>query len=105
MPRPYKRDSMPKVLRLTSRDGRELGYTHWCPACDEYHAIYVDQPNPHTGAKWTFNGNMEAPTFKPNIRVHAICHYSITDGVLEYLMDSLHPMAGMKMQMPEGDIH
>jgi hypothetical protein len=40
-----------------------LGF--WCPGCEGMHAIGTQLPGP----VWTFDGNFEAPTFHPSIRV------------------------------------
>ena len=78
-----------KYLRSTSNsvDGSQHGYSHWCPACDELHYI---QTVGHV--TWTFNGNIEKPTFTPSLK-HTMnnydycCHYVITDGKIYYDKD------------------
>jgi hypothetical protein len=37
----------------------ERGYVHWCDACGEPHTIFDN---------WTFDGNLESPTFSPSFR-------------------------------------
>jgi Family of unknown function (DUF6527) len=95
---------MVKLLRMIRKDGTQLGYMHWCPACDEHHAIYVEEVSPKTGIRHTFNNDPEHPTFNPSIRASAQCHYLIKDGVIEYLPDCLHLFAGKVIEMPKGDI-
>lgn len=76
-------------------------YIHWCPACEQMH------PLPDS---WTFNGNMNKPTFTPSFaqtfvrwtgginasglgigeKQHVLCHYIITDGQLRFCEDSWH---------------
>jgi len=36
------------------------GYSWWCPACEEVHAV---------NGSWTFNGDVDRPSFRPSIRV------------------------------------
>lgn len=91
------------------------GYAHWCPACKTGHAFATDVPNSN-GAIWTFDGNMDAPTFEPsmNITVNAkahphhqpdvetsVCHYFLRAGIITYLMDCTHEMRGMKVSLPD----
>jgi hypothetical protein len=97
---------------------REQGrYQHWCPACEEMH---------HLPDSWSFNGNVDKPTFTPSflnrglrrtfvngqwvgdwIRdsdgnpIPFICHYILTDGTLNYCGDCTHAMAGKSMPLPE----
>ncbi len=75
----------------------------FCPACKHGHALAVDEPN-GLGAKWTWNGSIDKPTFSPSLLVQAkdpetgravfICHSFIRDGMIEYLNDCTHEMAG-----------
>lgn len=44
------------------------GYSHWCPACESMHMFYVDQPT-RKGAKWSFNGDLTAPSFTPSMNI------------------------------------
>jgi hypothetical protein len=67
-----------KLRRATGR------YFHWCPACLELHAL----PD-----KWTFNGNIERPSFSPSFRQNSgrgDCHYIITGGQIHFCGDSYH---------------
>lgn len=95
----------------------EGGYLHWCPGCGEMHLL----PD-----GWTFDGNLEAPTFSPSFlhrgykRVFAdgrwtgewqkdtggnpipmVCHYILTAGVLHFCGDSQHHFAGQSMPLPD----
>ncbi len=71
-------------------------YLHFCPACEEVHPI---------GLSWTFDGNLEAPTFAPSVRhtiyplsttpaAPRICHYFIRAGRIEFCGDCTHEFAG-----------
>ena len=75
------------------------GLMHWCPACEEMH------PLPNT---WTFDGNLESPTFSPSFKhsstnagSNAVCHYVLTAGVLYYQGDCTHVMAGQSVPLPD----
>lgn len=57
---------------------------------------------------WTFNGDFERPTFSPSVleRKHPrdghewINHVFIRDGMIEYLPDCTHEMAGSTVEIP-----
>lgn len=106
------------------RAGRPEGYTanglaHWCPACREMHQYALDGPN-SSGARWTWDGNVERPTFNPsmNIRTNPVgdphyqwqamsstCHYFLHNGQIQYLSDCTHALAGRTIDMPELPAH
>lgn len=73
-------------------------YVHWCAGCGWEHLIDVDQPN-RNGARWTFDGNVFAPTFSPSINIVGQCHYFIRGGQIEYCSDSRHALAGQTVPL------
>jgi hypothetical protein len=84
--------------------GKPYGWAHWCPGCEELHRLpYVEPPAPG----WTFDGNMEAPTFAPSF-AHTMgppdrrrsCHYILTAGVLDFQPDCSHALRG-KVPLPD----
>ena len=77
------------------------GYMHYCDGCDSYHMINVDKPNEYSGARWTYNGNPESPTFEPSINIVGVCHYYITNGNISYCNDSKHSIAGKTLPLPK----
>ena len=89
-------------------DRKVLGYHHWCPACNGPHGIATGQPN-SSGAIWSFNGNLERPTFTPSVRFfttesgveHTLCHYFITDGSIVFCGDNPHALNGQTVPLPE----
>lgn len=79
-----------------------------CPACEEVHKFVTD------GSRgWSFDGNVDAPTFSPSMKVSwgkyvdlkhdegGICHYFLTAGVINYCGDSTHEMAGKSVPLPD----
>lgn len=70
---------------------------HWCPGCRCAHVFYVNRDKRPC---WTFDGNSEAPTFTPSMRIfvpadtedgtpeQTLCHYILTAGVINFLADS-----------------
>jgi hypothetical protein len=77
-----------------------LCYLHWCPGCEQMHLINTEKPN-RLGAIWTFDGNLEAPTFNPSINHVGSCHYFIHAGKIEFCADSKHQFAGQTVPMPD----
>lgn len=86
------------VVRTTS-DGVVM---FWCPGCETYHGVWTTDVNPLTGARWSWNGDRVRPTFSPSVLVHGNgkvphCHSWVRDGVIEFLGDCSHPLAGLKV--------
>jgi len=88
------------------------GWRHWCPACNNAHFIQVDEPQAN-GAQWTFDGNELRPTFNPRMNIRwgryvdpkwltkgGVCHYFLQGGVIKYLPDCTHGMAGQEVPLP-----
>ena len=101
---------MGMVSAKLRRAGR--GYSHWCPGCEEMHLIAVFDPF-RNGAVWTFDGNVDRPTFRPsvNISLHwsdadpdmvdERCHYFITNGQIQFCPDSTHKLSGQTVELPD----
>lgn len=108
-----------KMGQVSSKLRRGLGgYTHWCPACEESH------PLPDS---WRFDGNLESPTFTPSFKhegilvekdeqgrwtgdwvrdaagktIPFVCHYILTNGILNYCGDCTHSYAGKSIPLPD----
>lgn len=55
------------VLRRCERtEDSHPDYAFFCPGCKCGHAVWVSRSS---GPRWTFNGNMEKPTFKPSLLI------------------------------------
>lgn len=93
------------------------GFSHWCPGCNEMHIL---------PASWTFNGDLENPSFSPSFKhegvqrvfdgngkwtgewvldanenaVRYVCHYILTNGILNFCSDSTHSLAGKTVPLP-----
>lgn len=107
-----------KMRRIGSADGHTAGgLAHWCPACEEMHAFAIDGKN-YNGAQWTWDGNVEYPTFTPSMNIRTdprptvpvgrpdagwidVCHYFLRAGVIEYLGDCTHAMKWQSVPLPE----
>lgn len=91
-------------------------YTHWCPGCLEMHRL----PD-----SWSFNGNVNQPTFTPSFRhsgirrvfvngewtgdwlkdaqgnpIPFICHYILTNGILNFCGDCTHQLSSKAVPLP-----
>lgn len=106
---------MRKIVRLNRQYWPGGGFGHWCPGCESGHEITVDNPNA-SGAKWTFNGDGQSPTFAPSINIKlnpkdhkhyqpnvasSVCHYFINAGMIQFCGDSTHALAGKTVPLPE----
>ena len=82
-------------------------YAFICPGCDQEHVIYAKNPS---GVEWSFNGDLDRPTFSPSLRLFRVkhpekycCHSFIRDGQIQYLNDCTHAMAGRTVDIPEAN--
>jgi hypothetical protein len=106
-----------KLRNFGTAGTKYRGFAHWCPGCEEMHVIATDGKN-HSGAQWTFDGNLESPTFSPSINIRTgprptvpegrpdasqidVCHYFLKAGVIEYLGDCTHAMKGQRVPLPD----
>lgn len=105
--------------------GRQVHFR--CPGCNDVHGIVVDVPE-----AWTWNGDLERPTFSPSVLMTAnyaeppvtpenyeqwerepweqkivrrVCHSFVTDGRIQFLGDCTHALAGQTVDLPAwGDL-
>ena len=93
--------------KLTTTDIKG-DYWHYCPGCEQLHQINTERKNDN-GAQWSFDGNMEQPTFAPSINITLEtspgktkrCHYFIDNGRINYCGDSTHALSGQSVELPE----
>lgn len=75
-------------------------YRFYCPGCkcDHSYDCRTDGGRP----SWTFNGDLELPTFTPSLLYpDRVCHLFVTDGRIQYLGDCTHELAGHQVDLPE----
>jgi hypothetical protein len=112
----FLEDVMTKLVKLDTHYWELGGYGHWCPGCDCGHEINVDKPN-YCGAKWTFDGNTQSPTFSPSINMKintpdmgeryqpdiasTVCHYFIRAGQIQFCGDCTHALKGQTVPLPD----
>ena len=89
---------MPRLKSAIRHPSGELVHYFLCPGCKTNHLFE---------GKWAFNGNMEKPTFTPShvnlIDADRQCHIFITDGVVHYLSDCTHELAGQSIPLADMD--
>lgn len=87
--------------------GNETRWVYFCEGCGHVHQF---------DKRWTFNGNMEKPTFNgsghsPSIKmdwaesgVAKCCHAIITDGICAFQSDCTHALAGQQRELQDVEI-
>jgi len=95
---------MRKINHVPNDGGPD--YIFECPACGCSHGIWNKMPDGTHG--WDFDGNMEHPTISPSIYVesgdehgHTICHSFVKNGMIQYLSDCTHELAGKTIELSE----
>jgi hypothetical protein len=95
-----------KLTKVVESDGvTHHGWMFQCPGC----ALLPYNTALHCPTKsWGFNGDVEKPTFTPSILVRwdtdekkHVCHSYVTDGRIQFLGDSTHPLAGQTVELPD----
>lgn len=97
-------------------------FSFWCPGCQQQHVVAVGTPF-RNGARWSFNGVVDRPTFSPSIHIKTghyvdgtpredcwlckkgsvackVCHSYVTDGRIQFLPDCTHALAGQTVDLP-----
>ena len=92
---------MAKVKVCDMGGGQSPAWRHWCPGCEMNHVIYTDARSQPNGHKWSFNGDVDRPTFSPSINIVGRCHYFVRAGRIEYCGDSAHRLAGQTVDLPD----
>lgn len=85
------------------------GIAFWCPGCDKAHRVRTDGPGGmFNQGKWEWDGNIEAPTINPSIKVQTtfigasvICHSFVKAGQIQFLGDCTHKLAGQTVPLPD----
>ncbi len=91
---------MPKLMLTNAKEG-QVGHMFYCPGCKHHHVYDVP--------RWSFNGNMDKPTFTPSLLVYiptrngnkTLCHLFVTDGKIQFLGDCEHELRGKTVDMEE----
>ncbi|MDP3652410.1 MAG: DUF6527 family protein [Rhodoferax sp.] len=108
-------------------EGLLYGYAFRCPGCGHTHMLPVGPGNGETYARWSFNGDLDKPTFSPSVFAQGnkqqfdergewngkwemdaagqpipyTCHSFVTDGRIQFLGDCTHALAGQTVDLSE----
>ncbi len=102
-------------MRLRIDDSQAPNMVHYmfhCPGCGFGHRFTVRTDGGHPA--WKFNGDFDKPTFEPSLlyphrnfpppdELHVAqkcCHLFLREGVIEFLGDCEHALAGTKYPLP-----
>lgn len=107
----------PGVKVWVHDSGFSLSY--YCPGCKRPHSINHRMP-PRVQPVWTWNESVTSPTFHPSVDCEGTepsddpekfddpkfdkpykCHVIITDGMINFLTDCTHSLAGQTVPMPD----
>jgi len=97
--------ALSKILRNTENNGLMFE----CPGCEMPHLIRYGEG---AGPRWTWNGNVNKPTFSPSVlvkytwgpkKIEMVCHSFVVDGNFQFLSDCTHKLAGQTVPIPEWD--
>ena len=92
-----------KVKEVANTDGSHHSWAVKCPGCGDYHCF---------DNRWSFNGNMEKPTFRDSMlstsgpaedRKRNVCHSYVTDGQIKFLDDCTHALKGQTIDLLDID--
>lgn len=96
---------MAKISKISNQEGYII---FDCPGCKCAHSIPVVIGAHQTGS-WGWNGSMDKPTFTPSILYNVgrknptehLCHSFVKDGMIQFLSDCTHELAGQTVELPE----
>jgi hypothetical protein len=89
-----------------SSDGHKVQlWAFHCPGCGYDHAFTVGPPDGDR-PRWSFNGSLEKPTFKPSLLCNkdfpdTRCHSFATDDRIQFLQDCWHKLKGQTVDLPD----
>ena len=92
---------MPRLqefVRTNPGEPDSLLYVFWCPGCGRHHLFDVGRTKRPV---WTFNGDLESPTFSPSLHYPDRCHLFLEAGLIRFLGDCRHALAGQTVPLPE----
>jgi len=106
---------MAKLLSIQEPDEengvlKTVAYMFDCPGCGMSHEVYISPYKNAMGASWAFTGSFDKPTFFPSINAKAQkdsgelifrCHSFVEDGMIRFLDDCTHSLAGKTVELPD----
>jgi len=95
---------MSKLIVIDKDSGMEGDYKFFCPGCKWHHLVWTTTRN-HNQCLWEFNGDIEKPTFSPSLLIRwgdgNVCHSFINNGMIQFLPDCTHTLAGKTVELPD----
>lgn len=97
-------------LREVDKDRCPVGWDHywfWCPGCETNHKFSVwtgPGARPPAEPSWTITGDAATgATFTPSLLYGGPprCHLFLRGGILEFLGDCDHALAGQNVPLPD----
>jgi hypothetical protein len=85
----------------SEREGKpQTVYCFHCPGCGYDHPFHVPA--------WKWNGSLDKPTFTPSLMCFGTmpekrCHSYVTDGKIQFLVDSFHELRSKTVELPDWD--
>lgn len=96
-----------KILAQEKMVDGGKGLVFFCPGCKFYHSFTIELGSDKNKPLWTWNEDLEKPTFSPSLLVNGTtdmrCHSYVRDGKIEYLSDCWHESRGQTVDMQEID--
>ena len=99
---------MAKARHASKIDGYDVEHkdklVFFCPGCQDTHEITVNCKD-----SWGFNQDFEKPTITPSILTNYYsyvfnkkmrCHSFVKEGLIEFLNDCTHELAGQTVELP-----
>ena len=91
------------IIAKTESDPTFVKLLWRCAGCGDIHAVKVRGAAFPNEPCWEWDGSMTAPTLSPSILKHPAggrsCHSFVRAGVVEFLGDCAHSLAGQKVAM------
>jgi hypothetical protein len=92
-----------KLRNIASNRDGYAAFAHWCPGCGGCHVVTTKATD---GPVWFWDGNADAPTCSPSIRLFidvdkTICHYFLRTGNIEFCGDCAHKLSGQTVPLPD----
>jgi hypothetical protein len=95
-------------------------YVFYCPGCRNEHLVHVNGKRNASKATWSFDMNLEHPTFSPSIFLktgiyadpkwippdseshwNVICHSFVRRGSIQFLNDCTHDLKAQTVELPD----
>lgn len=99
------------LAKLYGQDTVSHGLWFHCPGCGRGHRVMTKEYNDGP-TQWEWNGDLVKPTFSPSIltwwtegeeKKDCRCHSFVTDGMIQFLSDCTHALAGQTVPLQPWD--